>query len=206
MNLAAELNVSDRVHVLGWRSPAAPVLAGLDGLLAPSQREGFGLSVLEAMQQGIPVIASSAGAHRRPSSTVILGCSCLRVMRMPCGARSSRWLAAFHCVRRWGSRPRTCRARVHGGSHGRSDAGAVSGLGFRESSRIGCRSHAARPKCGSACRCASPSAARSDPRRTQAGSSPPPIHAVQAGTPWPSRAGTDNAPVRRRSSARFPRR
>ncbi|GIK30109.1 MAG: glycosyltransferase [Anaerolineae bacterium] len=63
VNLAAELNVSDRVHVLGWRSPAAPVLAGLDGLLAPSQREGFGLSVLEAMQQGIPVIASSAGAH-----------------------------------------------------------------------------------------------------------------------------------------------
>lgn len=61
--LAAQLNMANRVHFLGWRSPIAPVLAALDGLLAPSRREGFGMSVLEAMQQGIPVIASSAGAH-----------------------------------------------------------------------------------------------------------------------------------------------
>jgi glycosyltransferase involved in cell wall biosynthesis len=60
--LARSLRVSERVHFLGWRDDPMNLMAGLDILLMPSVREGFGMSMLEAMAHSIPIIGSTASA------------------------------------------------------------------------------------------------------------------------------------------------
>jgi glycosyltransferase involved in cell wall biosynthesis len=54
----------DRVRRLGWvdEEQRHDLLAGATVLAYPSIYEGFGLPPLEAMQAGVPVVASSAGA------------------------------------------------------------------------------------------------------------------------------------------------
>ncbi len=58
------LELADRVMLLGYVSDAdlQSVYAGAHCLLMPSLYEGFGLPVVEAMQHGVPSIASSTGA------------------------------------------------------------------------------------------------------------------------------------------------
>src|SRR5690606_31815322 len=58
----AALDLSGRVHLLGWRDEPLRVVAALDLLLMPSTREGFGMTLLEAMSQSVPVIGSTASA------------------------------------------------------------------------------------------------------------------------------------------------
>lgn len=61
--LACDLGVADAVQFLGHRSDV-PALMGAAGLmLAPHDREGYGLSVVEAMASGLPVVAAGAGGH-----------------------------------------------------------------------------------------------------------------------------------------------
>jgi glycosyltransferase involved in cell wall biosynthesis len=59
---AADLEISERTHFLGWRSDTAQLLMAYDLLLMPSLWEGFGLVVLEAMSKRLPVIASDISA------------------------------------------------------------------------------------------------------------------------------------------------
>jgi glycosyltransferase involved in cell wall biosynthesis len=61
-NQARWMVASERVHFLGWRPDTSFLLAALDILLAPSLWEGFGLVLLEAMAQAIPIIASDVSA------------------------------------------------------------------------------------------------------------------------------------------------
>ncbi len=64
-SLEAELlpfGLQGRVRFLGWRPDAASLMAGFDLLLVPSLWEGFGLVLLEAMAQAVPVIASDVSA------------------------------------------------------------------------------------------------------------------------------------------------
>lgn len=58
---ARQLGVSRAVHFLGRIDMVAPLLADADLFLLPSQSESFGLSALEALACGVPVIASRAG-------------------------------------------------------------------------------------------------------------------------------------------------
>jgi glycosyltransferase involved in cell wall biosynthesis len=58
---AGRLGVADRVEFLGQRRDVARVLAALDLFVQPSLYEGFGLSLLEAMAAGLPVVASRVG-------------------------------------------------------------------------------------------------------------------------------------------------
>jgi N-acetyl-alpha-D-glucosaminyl L-malate synthase BshA len=58
---ARDLGVQADVRFLGKIDSVAPLLAGADLFLLPSQTESFGLSALEALACGVPVIASRVG-------------------------------------------------------------------------------------------------------------------------------------------------
>jgi len=58
---ARELGVQDKVFFLGKIDVVAPLLAGADLFLLPSSSESFGLSALEALASGVPVVGSNAG-------------------------------------------------------------------------------------------------------------------------------------------------
>ena len=58
---ARRLGVQDRVYFLGKLDAVAPLLSSADLFLLPSQSESFGLSALEALATGVPVVGSRAG-------------------------------------------------------------------------------------------------------------------------------------------------
>jgi N-acetyl-alpha-D-glucosaminyl L-malate synthase BshA len=58
---AKRLGVSADVYFLGKLESVAPLLASADLFLLPTQSESFGLSALEALATGVPVIGSRAG-------------------------------------------------------------------------------------------------------------------------------------------------
>jgi N-acetyl-alpha-D-glucosaminyl L-malate synthase BshA len=58
---ARRLGVAQSVFFLGKLDAVAPLLAGADLFLLPSQSESFGLSALEALACGVPVVASDVG-------------------------------------------------------------------------------------------------------------------------------------------------
>ncbi len=59
--LVRELGIQDNVKFLGKQLELVPILSAADLFLMPSQSESFGLSALEAMSCGVPVISSSVG-------------------------------------------------------------------------------------------------------------------------------------------------
>jgi N-acetyl-alpha-D-glucosaminyl L-malate synthase BshA len=59
--LAVELGVADAVDFLGDQEYISELLAAADVFLLPSQHESFGLSALEAMSCGVPVVGSRIG-------------------------------------------------------------------------------------------------------------------------------------------------
>lgn len=59
--LARELNIHSNVVFLGKQDALADILNSADLFIMPSQSESFGLSALEAMACGKPVISSSVG-------------------------------------------------------------------------------------------------------------------------------------------------
>jgi N-acetyl-alpha-D-glucosaminyl L-malate synthase BshA len=58
---ARALGVERDVHFFGRINAVAPLLANADLFLLPSQTESFGLSALEALATGVPVVASETG-------------------------------------------------------------------------------------------------------------------------------------------------
>ena len=58
--LVRQLGIADRVHFTGHVPDAGPYLDALDVAICPSREEAFGLAVVEALDRGIPVVASSA--------------------------------------------------------------------------------------------------------------------------------------------------
>lgn len=60
--LVDALDLGERVHFLGWQPEPTHILAAYDVLLMPSLWEGFGLVMLEAMAQGVPIIGSRVSA------------------------------------------------------------------------------------------------------------------------------------------------
>jgi glycosyltransferase involved in cell wall biosynthesis len=56
------LKLEERVRFLGWRADGARVMAAYDIFLMPSLWEGFGLVMLEAMGQSLPIVGSAVSA------------------------------------------------------------------------------------------------------------------------------------------------
>ncbi len=58
---AVELGIGERVEFLGVREDVPSILAASQLFVLSSRREGFPLSVLEAMRAGLPVVAADVG-------------------------------------------------------------------------------------------------------------------------------------------------
>jgi glycosyltransferase involved in cell wall biosynthesis len=56
-----ELNIADKVQLLGTRADVARLLHGADAFLLTSTSEGIPLTVIEAMAAGLPVVATNVG-------------------------------------------------------------------------------------------------------------------------------------------------
>lgn len=61
--LAAELGVAEHVRFLGFRSDVESLMDQAGMLFASAPFEHFGLTVLEAMAAGLPVVATAAAGH-----------------------------------------------------------------------------------------------------------------------------------------------
>lgn len=62
--LAQELGVSGQVHLVGHRPQASRLLSAFDLVCLPSEQEGFGLVLSEAVIAGVPVLASDLPVFR----------------------------------------------------------------------------------------------------------------------------------------------
>jgi glycosyltransferase involved in cell wall biosynthesis len=62
--LIKDLGQDGRVHLLGWVDNVPRFLSALDLLISPSRSEPFGLSIVEAMACGVPVIATRSEGAR----------------------------------------------------------------------------------------------------------------------------------------------
>jgi D-inositol-3-phosphate glycosyltransferase len=60
--IAAEAGVADRLTITGRTDDVPPWLRAADAFLFPSDREGFGLVLLEAMAAGLSIVSTAVGA------------------------------------------------------------------------------------------------------------------------------------------------
>ena len=60
---ARSLGIADRLRLMGFRYPAAPLMAGCDIHAVPAVHEPFGRSLIEAMLLGTPVVAAASGGN-----------------------------------------------------------------------------------------------------------------------------------------------
>ncbi len=73
---ASRLGVQDQVMFLGKIESVAPLLASADLYLLPTDRESFGLSALEALATGTPVIGADAGGLPEVVRNGVTGALC----------------------------------------------------------------------------------------------------------------------------------
>jgi glycosyltransferase involved in cell wall biosynthesis len=68
--LAARLGIAESVDFLGFRADVHGLLARASIFVAPTPREGLGISVIEAMAAGTPVVAAAGGGHLETAGAV----------------------------------------------------------------------------------------------------------------------------------------
>lgn len=62
-DLALSEGIENQVYFAGFRNPVEKWIRGMDVLMATSEREGFGRTLIEAMALGTPVVAAAAAGH-----------------------------------------------------------------------------------------------------------------------------------------------
>jgi glycosyltransferase involved in cell wall biosynthesis len=105
---AREHHLGGRVHLLGFRSDVAAILAAADIFVLPSLSEGLPLALLEAMFAGCPIVATdvgevraalargSAGVVVEPANSRALASAIDGLLRHPQEARRLGRCAAAH--------------------------------------------------------------------------------------------------------------
>lgn len=76
LKLASRYKMSDRVHFLGFREDVGEIYKSSDVFCFPSKREGLGLSAIEAMATGLPIITSNIHGINDYSQEGITGYKC----------------------------------------------------------------------------------------------------------------------------------
>ncbi|MFM7068261.1 MAG: glycosyltransferase family 4 protein [Actinomycetes bacterium] len=71
--LVDELDVADRVELRPWDDHARDVLGICDVYLLPSRLEAFPITIMEAMQAGVPVVATDVGSVREAAEDGVTG-------------------------------------------------------------------------------------------------------------------------------------
>ena len=96
-SLVSTLRLEDAVEMTGKRSDIPQLLAGMDIFVLPSRREGYPVSVIEAMACGRPVVATDVGGVREiiddgvdgivvpPEDSAALAAAMLALVRDPEG-------------------------------------------------------------------------------------------------------------------------
>lgn len=62
--LVTKLNLSDRVHFLGWHNDVAAYYQHADCFVQASKYEGYGVSLVEALVSGCPAVSTDVGVAR----------------------------------------------------------------------------------------------------------------------------------------------
>lgn len=75
LQLALDLGIEDRVHLLGVRSDVPALLSAADVFVFPSTYEGLGLAAVEAQAAGLPVVMSDSV----PAEAVVVQLLCQRL-------------------------------------------------------------------------------------------------------------------------------
>ena len=75
-NLIDELNLSDRVKLLGYRTDVAELYAAADIFVFPSFREGLGLAAIEGMASGLPLVVADNRGTRDFCENRVNGFAC----------------------------------------------------------------------------------------------------------------------------------
>jgi glycosyltransferase involved in cell wall biosynthesis len=91
---ARALGVADAVHLIGWRSDAAEVMAASDLFILPHREEaveGFGLAIVEAQLAGLPLLLSLGVADDPLLPTA-------RYRRLPLDAGPGAWAEAARAL------------------------------------------------------------------------------------------------------------
>src|ERR1019366_7932312 len=73
LNLLRNAGLGPRLHLLGYRTPVAEILAAADIFVLPSHFEGLPMSVIEAMLAGLPVVATDIRGPREQVLTEVTG-------------------------------------------------------------------------------------------------------------------------------------
>lgn len=68
--LTHTLGLERYVEFVGWKDDIVPYLAQADAVLVPSEYEGYGMVIVEALAAGVPVIATDVGVAREADAIV----------------------------------------------------------------------------------------------------------------------------------------
>ena len=124
---AATLGAADRVHLAGHRPDARALLDAADVAVLPSLLEGMPLTLLEAMDAGLPVVATRVIGSTEVVEDGVTGLSSRRGTPRPSPPPSPGCWTTPRCATASGRRAAALPRALHGRTDGPPDPCAVRG-------------------------------------------------------------------------------
>ena len=70
----SDLGLDQSIRLIGWVDDVAGIISDFDLFVSPSRSEPFGLSIVEAMAAGVPVLATASEGAREIINDRVTGC------------------------------------------------------------------------------------------------------------------------------------